>query len=62
MHIDTQSMREAVKVMERDALAPGLDVGYRRSRQPDGLANLRLVQTEPLSMSPHKLSELRIEF
>jgi hypothetical protein len=61
MDINLKCARKPIKVMYRYALSPGLDVGNRRPRQPDGLADLGLVQAKPLSMLPHKLAESRIE-
>ena len=62
MDINPKSARKPIKVVYQYALPPGLDVSDGRPRQPDGSADLNLVQAKPLSMQPHQSPEPRIEF
>jgi hypothetical protein len=61
MNVDLEYSGKPVKVVYRDALPAGLNVGNGRARKPDSPRNLSLAETEPLPMQPDEMSEPRIE-
>lgn len=60
--VGAERVRKSVKLMQRDTLAPRFDIGDRGPGQPDGAGDLRLAQSQPITVASDQLPKVPVKF